>query len=87
MICEAFGCTPREAEQQDPALVREVLEYRLAKAAIEAFNSGRRGIQVMQANPAMQELLLELHRAQTGTAMSNGDLIEDMEKRGDDGEQ
>ena len=85
VICEEFGCTPQEAEQQDPNLVHAIFEYRTAKAAIQLFNSGRKGVAAMQASPALQELLLELHRAQTGTMLSDSDLLTDMEGRGDDG--
>lgn len=34
-MCEAFGCTPSEALQQDPQLVLPILEYRLAQSAKE----------------------------------------------------
>lgn len=30
-VCEAFGCTPAEAEQQDPELVRRIFDVRNAE--------------------------------------------------------
>jgi hypothetical protein len=38
IICEAFSCTPDVAMQQNPQMVREVLEYRMAEATVEQFN-------------------------------------------------
>ena len=35
MVCEAFGCTPAEAEQQDWQLVKAILEYRAAQHGLD----------------------------------------------------
>ena len=73
-VCEAFGCLPDEAERQDQALVRAILDYRNAKHAIELFNQGDRGAQALQKHPQLLALLVEMHRAQGGTA----DKVEDV---------
>ncbi len=34
VICEVFHCTPSQAKREDPADVRDILEYRLYEAAV-----------------------------------------------------
>ena len=67
MICEAFGCTPAEALQQDWRLVEAVLDYRAAGQAAELLaNEG--GAELLAQQPALQRLLLDMRRAQNQTA-------------------
>ncbi len=39
VVCEAFGCTPTEAMEQDIVLVREILETRMLEAAKNQHNT------------------------------------------------
>ncbi len=66
-VCSAFGCTPREAERQDIQMVRAVLDYRNAKAAVEMFNS-QEGRKELAKHAALGDLLLEMHRAHGSAA-------------------
>ena len=81
MVCEAFGCPPDVAERQDWALVTAVLEYRAAKAAIDLFNAGSRGVAELQKQPGLVALLLEINRAQ-GAPTTEAALMADMAGRG-----
>lgn len=76
-MCEAFGCTPSEAMQQDWALVRRILDYRNARTAVDVFNQGRKGVETMQRYPVLAQILVEMHRAQDATATAEG-LIGEM---------
>jgi hypothetical protein len=62
-ICEAFSCTPAEAEAQDWRLVRRVFDYRNARSAIDLFNQ-KNGAAELAKHPHLGSLLLEMHRAQ-----------------------
>lgn len=63
MICEAFGCTPAEALQQDWPLVEAVLDYRAAERAA-ALLASEGGAEQLAQQPALQRLLLDMRRAQ-----------------------
>ena len=63
MICEAFGCTPAEALQQDWPLVEAVLDYRAAERAT-ALLASEDGAELLAQQPALQRLLLDMRRAQ-----------------------
>ena len=57
-MCEAFGCTPLEALQQDPAFVWAILEYRLLEAAKRLHNED-----ATKLTPGMAKLWLEMVEA------------------------
>lgn len=82
-MCEAFNCPPDVAERQDAMKVNAILEYRLARTAIELFNQGANGVEALQKHPAMVNLLVELHRAQ-GSEATEEAIIADMQARGND---
>lgn len=71
MICEAFGCTPAEALQQDWPLVEAVLDYRAAAQAAELLAS-EGGAEVLAKQPALQRLLLDMRQAQNQAAKPAG---------------
>ncbi len=80
-VCEVFGCPPEEAERQDWQQVHQILEYRLARRAVEVFNSGAKGIDTMAEHPELMNILLAMHRAQGGAA-SREAVYQDMSNRG-----
>ena len=63
VICEALGCTPAEALQQDWPLVEAVLDYRAAERAA-ALLASEDGAELLAKQPALQRLLLDMRRAQ-----------------------
>jgi hypothetical protein len=38
VICDSFGCTPSEALKENPKLIKEVLDFRMATTTKEQFN-------------------------------------------------
>ena len=38
IVCEAFNCTPDVAMQQNPRLIKNIMDYRLADATVSQFN-------------------------------------------------
>lgn len=71
VICEAFGCTPAAAEEQDPALVDAVLDYRhalIAKRLWSATTAKEQGrnFEILAENTHLLVLLGRMRRAQTG---------------------
>ena len=70
MICQAFGCTPAEALQQDWPLVEAVLDYRAAERAA-ALLASEGGDEQLAQQPALQRLLLDMRRAQNQAAESS----------------
>lgn len=79
-VCEAFHCTPAEALAQDWTLVGAVFDYRNAKAAVDLFNQGKKGTEGLNKQPALMDLLVELHRAQLGaTSIEWRDVREAMD--------
>ena len=58
IICEAFSCTPDIALQQNPQIVREVLEYRMAQATVEQFNDD-----ASKMTPEMVEMMKRLQES------------------------
>lgn len=70
MVCEAFGCTPLEAKEQDWHEVQAILDYRAAERARDLFNSPNKSqaFDELKANPYLTELLSRMHRAQVGAA-------------------
>lgn len=69
--------------RQDWTLVQAVLDYRNAGVAVELFNQGRKGVEQIQREPLLAEILLELHRAQDGAVTMAG-VVADMQTRGDE---
>ncbi len=63
-VCEAFTCTPSEAERQDPQLVRRILTYRNAKLARDWLNDTQHGQANLQAHPHLITLVREMLEAQ-----------------------
>lgn len=72
------------ALQQDPALVWAVFEYRAARTAVDLFNQGNKGYERLSKEPALQRILLEMHRAQQGDAVTLADVYQAMESLGDE---
>ena len=66
MVCEAFGCMPRQARRESWADVEAVMEYRMAKHALSVFNEGGEALKEFEAQPAFAALLMEMRRAQEG---------------------
>ncbi len=56
-----------------------MLDYRAARAAIEASKQGSKTIDIMQANPGLVTMLLEMHRAQ-GTDTTREGLMATMKE-------
>lgn len=67
-VCELFGGYPGPggAEQQDYRLVIAISDYRAAREAVRLFNEGRKGMEHLNANQPLLDLLVELARIQTG---------------------
>lgn len=65
MICEVFGCTPSEAEEQDLSLVHAILEYRQVAEVLRIEQSGTDAEkQYMASHPEMAAALERLHQTQ-----------------------
>lgn len=76
-----FACTPDVAEQQEWALVVEIAEWRAAKAAVEIYQRGAKGIDDLRKYPELAELLVDLVHAQGGVATTES-VIGAMASRG-----
>lgn len=48
IICEAFGCLPSQVEDEDWAVIRDVLDYRLLASARDQHNQDASGMQPSQ---------------------------------------
>lgn len=81
-----FSCTPSAALEQDWPTVQAVMDYRNARQAIDYFNQGREGLEQLGKYPFLQQILLDLHRAQQ-PGLTLGDVLADMSRRSaeDDG--
>ena len=87
-VCEAFTCTPDVALRQDWTLVGSVFDYRNAKAAVDLFNQGKKGTEALNKQPALMNLLVEMHRAQLGVdTLEWRDVHEAMEQIPDPDEE
>lgn len=64
IVCEAFTCTPAEAERQPWPLVEAVLEYRQARDVVELMKRGEDGAKSLKENPGLLRLIDAMHRAQ-----------------------
>lgn len=64
-MCEAFGCTPSEALEQDPALVFGILEYRLAAQAKAQVNKD--ASQLSEGEARMLTVLTDTMKEHQGT--------------------
>lgn len=58
VVCEAFGCTPKEALEQDWRVVKNILDYRAMVAAKEQHN-----VDVTKMTPGQVALWLEMIEA------------------------
>ncbi len=67
-----FTCTPDVAEQQDWQMVIEIAEWRAARAAVDMYQRGAKGIDDMRKHPEMAALLVDMVRAQGGVATADG---------------
>lgn len=77
--------------QEFPAYTREtladadwlglerILDYRRASTAIELFNSGEKGFEVLSKRPDLMTMLLDMARAQGGADVSQGALTKALE--------
>lgn len=65
-ICASFNCPPDVAVRQPWPLVKHVLDYRVAKRAVDVFRQGSGAFDELNASPEMQGALLAMHRAQQG---------------------
>jgi len=68
-----------EAERQDWAKVRAVLDYRAAETAVELFNSKDKAaaLDILARNPHLTDVLAKMTRAQQGLALDGGDAQRD----------
>tara|TARA_R110000744_G_scaffold191924_2_gene311095 strand:- start:90 stop:290 length:201 start_codon:yes stop_codon:yes gene_type:complete len=62
VICEAFSCTPDIAVQQNPRMVRSVLEYRMAEQSIGQFNED-----ASKMSPSQVKMMKKLREHITNT--------------------
>ncbi len=81
-VCEVFSCPPDVALRQDWHLVQAILEERAARRAVDLFNQGGEGFEALKQSPGLQEVLLEMHRAQSGAGVSLDDVYRTMESDG-----
>lgn len=61
-ICQAFGCTPNEALEQDPRLVLAIMECRALKEARRIHN---RDVTKLQEQPELVTLWMEMTEEDT----------------------
>lgn len=76
VVCEAFGCTPDIAERQHQPTVHRILEYRAARQAVDLFNGSPETRKILSQRPELQQLLIDMHRAQSGAEMTTDQLME-----------
>lgn len=63
------------AERQDWRLVGAIFDYRNARTAIDMLNGGDKGYEQLAKQPHLQQLLLELVRAQGDTLAEFEDVV------------
>lgn len=68
IVCEAFGCTPKEAEEQDWALVQAILDYRAVQVPLDLMKQGDTGAKVLASQPSLLQPLEQIRRAQVEIA-------------------
>lgn len=64
IVCDAFGCTPLEAEQQPWSLVQAILDYRAAKTVMDLTEQGEGGAKVLAKYPSLLQGLEQVRMAQ-----------------------
>lgn len=62
-----FGTTPDVARRQDMRDIREIADYRLARAAAAHWRKGASGIEELVKAPALAEMLVAMKRAELAT--------------------
>ncbi len=67
-----FTCLPDEAERQDWQTVVEIAEWRAARAAVDLYQRGAKGIDDMRKQPELAALLVDMVQAQGGVATPDG---------------
>ena len=82
-VCETFHCLPDAALRQDPRIVREIMEFRAARTAIELFRGGNAGAEQLAKSPGLLAMLATLTEAQIGIKPKPGDLLRGARERGD----
>ena len=65
LICEVYGCTPREALRQDPRLVLPMIENKLLRRAKELHNQ-EGGMAEMAKQPYLVALWKDMCEAGEG---------------------
>lgn len=58
-----FGCTPDVAQRQSLRDVLEIADYRRARAAIDLWKQGAKGIPKLVEQPALADMLVAMQRA------------------------
>ena len=79
-ICESFDTVPDVAQRQNWRLVRAILDYRNAEAAVHKFN-GPNGAEALAASPGLSRVLLAMHRAQNGGHGTLDEVVADLQSR------
>ena len=79
MICESFNCTPGEAMDQDWALINQILDYRLARTAMDTaeMKDQKQAVAILTAHPEMIRMMGMMRRAQTGRPLHGETLVEE----------
>ena len=62
-----FTTTPDIARRQDMRDIREIADYRVARAAAEHWRKGGKGIEELVKHPALGEMLVAMKRAELAT--------------------
>lgn len=63
--------------------MRRIFDWRNARQAIELANGGREGIETLERNPQLGQILVELHRAQQ-PGLTLDDVLSDLRRHADD---
>lgn len=76
-ICEAFGCTPDVAADQDYEEVMAILDYRNARTALTLFRMKDRkaAFERLAAEPELSKLIGRMQRAQLDQGPADDDTL------------
>jgi hypothetical protein len=56
------------------------MDYRAARVAMQLFEAGGKGVESLQKNPALMQIILDMHRAQ-GVAATPEAIIQTMSEK------
>ncbi len=82
VVCDAFHCAPDVAERQSWRTVKAILDYRLAEAAVRAFNDADAGMETMKQCPQFAQILAEMQRAAGDDGATEEAMRAEMSARG-----